>query len=304
MLSKIFHYESDKDLPNIDIETLMIRFKAYFEDKKQTVKVFKNQASGTLGVFFNMVIDRKSYFVKTHLASSIHRTNLIKEIVILEHLYRDILEIKRIDLNVNGFEYTFLVMDELMTLTYQPDMSTIHQLVKEYNLKLKDFEINKSTGDLLLIDHHYRFSKLQELSVNAAKLLMEHKLLSIKIGNQIKDYLVEGVSKFTEEPIICHGDLSNKNILLHNDQMIVVDWEDAFIGTEGYDYYYWLTFFDQRIYYGTDEFYHLCSDNDKCKYIMILVVTLKCYLSVINNSYKNNTLSFDKRFEEMLNLFN
>jgi aminoglycoside phosphotransferase family enzyme len=102
--------------------------------------------------------------------------------------------------------------------------------------------------------------------------------------------------------VICHGDLSNKNIMLLDNKPIVLDWEDCFIGVESYDLCYWLTFFDQRKYYDRDMFSESYTEPKKMVALMVLITVLKCYLSYKNGSYKTNTVTFDQRLQQILAL--
>jgi hypothetical protein len=303
MLSKLLHYEVPITSINTDIEVLMSVLKAHFEKNNQSVDVRGNFVKGNLGVFFNLVLDGKSYFVKTHLIGIEYRTNLIKEIAILEHLYKESLEIIRVDLSMGDIGYTFLIMDELMPLKFKPDIDTLKRLVKEFSDKLSTFDVTKDKDVYLQLNNRYNLSYIQKKAYQALNFLKENNYLSNNISKEIESCLLKGENTYNFKcDILCHGDLSNKNILLKDNQMIVVDWEDAFLGTEDYDFSYWLTFLDQREYYSKNMLYTICQDRAKCKYFMLLIVTLKCYLSVINNEYMNNSFSFDQRLEEIKNL--
>ena len=44
--------------------------------------------------------------------------------------------------------------------------------------------------------------------------------------------------------VICHGDLSSRNLYKFSGTYIALDWEDCFWGFEGFDEIYWLTFIE------------------------------------------------------------
>ncbi len=83
---------------------------------------------------------------------------------------------------------------------------------------------------------------------------------------------------------------------------VVIDWEDAFWGIEGYDYLFWLTFFDNRKYYSQKIFGKTPWGKEIEIAILILIVVLKSELSFRSNRYKENKLTFDERIVEILNL--
>lgn len=304
MLSKLLHYESNVSVSAADMKLLMSAVENHYQKLGKAASSAESCSGGTLGVFFKLVLDGRSCFVKTHLPFAAHKVNLIKEAVILEHLYGDVLEIEQLELEVEGYRYTFLIMDELQPLGSKPSMDTVNRLILDYEEKLRHLDFSKHQEVFQQLQNDYRLPKMQEKASGALDFLMQQQILSVSLGSILKVYFEKYRKSFTPDKyIICHGDLSNKNILMHHDRMIIIDWEDAVLGIREYDFYYWLTFLDQREYYGTEEFRRFCGSTDACKYIMLLVVVLKCYLSVISGSYKNNKVSVDDRLKEILDLF-
>ncbi|MDN4574782.1 hypothetical protein DBB29_19455 [Pandoraea cepalis] len=103
-------------------------------------------------------------------------------------------------------------------------------------------------------------------------------------------------------PVVCHGDLGPANLMRDADGLVAVDWEDAFLGVEGYDYLYWLTFFDNRRYLGESIFGRTPWSRDIDIAMLVMIVLLKCDLSVRAGRVAGNALSFEQRLGEMLAL--
>lgn len=105
-----------------------------------------------------------------------------------------------------------------------------------------------------------------------------------------------------EDSFLCHGDLSNKNIFQKNSQILFLDWEDAFYGVCEYDICYWFTFFENRKLLKRFREIYSGHEFDRALTLCIIVLVEKAYLSVLNGSYKNNTLSIEERIQEFLEL--
>ena len=104
------------------------------------------------------------------------------------------------------------------------------------------------------------------------------------------------------EHFFCHGDLSDKNIMLKDGHQIVIDWEDAMLGSNKFDLGYWLTFMNQRKYYQTREFKNFLGVEKDIFFFMVLVLLLKSYLSVLDGSISKNKVSVQERIEELYDL--
>lgn len=102
--------------------------------------------------------------------------------------------------------------------------------------------------------------------------------------------------------VMCHGDLGPKNIMAADGAFVAIDWEDAFWGVAGYDYLFWLTFFENRPHLhqykpgGTP----LGARLERA--VLALIVALKCELSYRQNTHTGNAITFDARIREVLDL--
>ncbi|MGG1553517.1 phosphotransferase [Paenibacillus ferrarius] len=300
MLSKLLHF----DMPDLGSEPNLNLVRSLLtNDLKQSfqnVKLYGCKPGGTLGVFFHAEINEERRFIKTHLPGQMYQNNLIKEIEILKILYSDCLHIERRDLKIQSENYTFLIMDNLRSLDDNPSIEIIRTLINQYGDKLKE-----KLNELDKHDGMYTFHHVYHTGLNALELLLKGQLVEPSVGIECEK-LIRSLSVLTEQTdkVICHGDLSNKNIMLLENKPIVLDWEDCFLGVESYDLSYWLTFFDQRKYYDRELFSQFFVEPRRNVSLMLLITVLKCYLSYKNGSYKTNNVTFSQRLQQILALIN
>ena len=83
---------------------------------------------------------------------------------------------------------------------------------------------------------------------------------------------------------------------------IVIDWEDAFLGFEGYDFLYWLTFFKNRKFYSRDMFDLTEFGCELGSAIMVLILVLKSELALSSGEYDVHSMSINDRLLEVINL--
>lgn len=293
MLSKLHYFATNNEV-SIDMGLLMSILTTKLQSKHNHVRVESCRPGGTLGLFFYAVVDGQRKFVKTHLPGGFHRENLVKEISIISILYSDVLTIERLDCSVDADTHVFLVMDQLEAMREQPSVATIKEITNSHKKKLSKF--SRSGQDIVT---RYTFFQLCEEAVRAIKYLFNHELISRDTSTRS----IECIEVLRSKPLplyLGHGDLSNKNIMMKGERPVVIDWEDAMWTIENYDLYYWLTFFDQRRFYSVEQLSRYNIDITECVSCMVTVTILKCYLSYLNGTYKNNSSSFDQRLQEML----
>jgi fructosamine-3-kinase len=248
--------------------------------------------AGTLGVCFWVKWNGNIFFLKTHYTGERFLKTMEQQIDILDMLYGKELSVNKFYLNVEGNKYCFLLMDWLESPAAAPRLWQIERLIAFFNAKFESEKLRKK-----------RMHSFNEILKEGSKALAALYKAGLINNNNYKRCLtchqVLALESASKKPCICHGDLSNKNIMAKNDVLYLLDWEDAFIGIEGYDLCYWLTFFDQRKLYSK----YLFSDIGIDKYIgislMATIVIIKSYISYLNNNYRNNLLSFDNRLEEI-----
>lgn len=220
--------------------------------------------------------------------------NLKKEYEILSLLYKDLIRIKKEEISVEGEKYFFIIIDKLMPLEKNLCPSEIMKHIESYQKKAFKMEN---------INYSYDITSILEAGFESIEVLYTNELISklmkSRCNYQLKSLTEEIVSK---KKLICHGDLSNNNIMKFNELPLVIDWEDAFIGVESYDFLYWLTFYEQRKYSiqeqmkknGIELNYGVC--------LMVLIILIKSQIAFHNRSYVNYELSFENRLSEVLDI--
>ena len=140
-----------------------------------------------------------------------------------------------------------------------------------------------------------------DYAVIALEKLYELELISKSTYSELRDRISLILCEYkTLEPKVCHGDLSSKNIMKHKDRLIAIDWEDAFLGFEEYDFLYWLTFIENKHHIEKSLF----GKGQMNAYfeisILSLIILLKSWLSLLDGSIKNHRISFNERLKEVM----
>lgn len=160
---------------------------------------------------------------------------------------------------------------------------------------------NNHINNLVPIDDNIKL--LIAMAHDALQLLVEKQFISNKIQNKLKKYInVVQINEKYFKKQICHGDLSPANILSDIYGPIVIDWEDAFWGFPGYDYLYWLTFISNRKWLESKVFGFTEYGKEIEIAILLIIVLVKSAISVHNGSFVNNSISFEKRIFDIINL--
>lgn len=276
--------------PPADIDGLRAALLDFFHGRgAQPLSVNHIAPGGTLGVFFDVQTGPTRYFVKTHPPTSAHRATLIKEARLTGFLYGDILNAELAEINVNGTRYAIFINDFLMPLSQNPTLPEITALLEKIHTTAPPPDIVARTSAI--------YTEFWETAAGALRELPRAGLLSAETARACAAHM----ALIADAPCdrLCHGDLSNKNIMCKNTASVIIDWEDAFWGPAGFDMANWLTFFDQRKYYVNNLLKTL---PPKCQSYMLLCVLFKSWISYKNKSYVNNSLSFDERLGEILAL--
>lgn len=297
MLSKVKHFNNvNYTFNKADTTNLVSALIKEFENNNEKIRLIEANAGGTLGIFFIAEINGNKKFVKTHLNGEEYRNNLIKEINILSVVYGDKLKIDRKDIECQGRIQTFLIMDYLDKPSVLIDINVVENCIQYCNNKLANY----SDNDRII---NYTFDNVIEEGKKSVKLLFEANKISDDVKKKCEDAIniIEGKKSYYK-PIISHGDLSNVNVLEHNGELIVIDWEDALWAFDQYDFLYWLTFYSQRKYYSTNVFKSRNIDENWGKCVMVLIVLVKSALSYKRNSYLNNSISFEERLNEIFQI--
>lgn len=298
MLSKVKHF-NNQYLFSTKVDTAKLVSALVDDLKKQIDKVTIEETTqvGTLGVFFTIYINGNKKFVKTHLKGDEYRKNLIKEIDILITLYSDMLSIERKDIFIEDFNYTFLIMDFLDKPISTIDIDIIESCIKNYNQRLGNLDSYKN------VDLNYSIEDVIKEGFHSLNILNDSGMITKNMKNQCEDAIhgIElNINNFV--PMVCHGDLSNANILQLDGNLIVIDWEDALFAFENYDFLYWLTFYTQRKYYSKSLLCNRNIDLNWAKSVMALIVTVKSALSYTRGNYLGNSIPFEDRLLEIFQI--
>jgi predicted Ser/Thr protein kinase len=186
---------------------------------------------GTLGLFFEALLDDEHYIIKTHRPGTEYRVNLEKECEFVQMLYGEYLFTQKVVFDIGeGEKQVFLIMPKLEPLLRNPEPSEVIELIDNYSAKfdkavLDANEYNMPTFETVLSEGK---SALEEMA--------EGNLIGYGTAKECREFLsVLSNTSPADKFVICHGDLSNKNIMCYREHPIVIDWEDAFLGIKDYD---------------------------------------------------------------------
>lgn len=149
------------------------------------------------------------------------------------------------------------------------------------------------------------FAFLLAAAHEAAALLASQGLLAPDIHHRcavLLDHLDRESPRWPQQ--ICHGDLGPLNIRQDDKGPLAIDWGDAFRGPPGFDALGWLTFFSSRKWLTGESLGFTGLGKTSEIAIMIMIILLKCRLSLHTGTAAGNSLSFDQRLGEVLHLEN
>lgn len=249
MLSKYYHLEQNNIAASkVDMNLFISALLANLREKYEDVRITQAFPGGTLGVFFELYINGTRKFVKTHRCGYEYKENLLYEIEIITLLYRDIIEVERIDIELEKIQITFMVMDYLFPGKSPVSIEKIQEYTTYFQQKLSSEKVTAK----------YHFNQM----INAGKESLEtlfalgffNKEFYLRCSESIQRIIYNPKSKMN---VVSHGDLSNVNIMYtSNGNPVIIDWEDAIYAFPEYDYLYWLTFFSQRQHYSSGLFHN------------------------------------------------
>lgn len=292
MLSKFYCQSTEKmnRADTIDASALSSAIREIYSCND--IKVERIFPGGTLGVFFRAVIDGKGLFIKTCVADEMCQMNLHKEIAIMKALYKGILEINSFYTNNNGVQKEFMIMDFIDVKAASYELRFVCRLIEQYSAKL-----DKVLPEIV----NYTTDDIYNAAIVSFNVLCGANQFSAEVGMWCENVL-KRVKEYDDGATLCHGDLSNVNIMIRKQDVLVLDWEDAVMAYPEYDILYWLTFFSQRKYYNCHLFADIGVKKQYGKDIMGIILLIKCYLSYKNKSYLNNRISINDRISEIINL--
>ena len=167
----------------------------------------------------------------------------------------------------------------------------VQELIKKYNTKT-----SRISSDII----NYNIDDLYSAARISFEILDNANLFSVEVNLWCERLFRRLVEYAEKDRILCHGDLSNKNIMIWKENVLVLDWEDALLAYPDYDMLYWLTFYSQRRYYSCHLFDDIGVKEKYGKDIMVLILLVKCCIAYRNKTYLNNRLSFNERINEVI----
>jgi hypothetical protein len=196
----------------------------------------RSVAGGTLGIGFTALLGARPVFLKTHSLAE-GRTALLREAKLLACAYPRSLNVAVLE--PPGADRVWLVCDRLEEVTAGRTPDCIAQLVSEYQLNLT------RSSHRLSGESFTDFADLLAAGRDSLERLAANSLLPTRRAGWLETVLSQLEQAAPRQPrVLCHGDLSPRNILQSSNQLVAIDWEDAFLGIPGYDQLFWLTFME------------------------------------------------------------
>jgi fructosamine-3-kinase len=297
VLSKLRHFACHHRQQPLDSPLDESQLGLLLKEQNVFASNIRRLTGGTLGLAYSLNIDGRPKVLKTHLITA-DRKNIEKEIRLLRFLYAGESEISRLELTDDQQCRVALLMDELKYPQREFEPSQIMDLTAQYTAQFE------TTATLDILAPEDTMSTLFVEGVGAlARLFANHVISSVTHAEVEKKFAILSEHISSMPTALCHGDLGPQNIMCQSDATtVVIDWEDAFWGVEGYDYLYWLTFLRNRKYYTQDVLGRTSLGKEIEMSILLLIVVLKSELSLRMDPEMNRQLSFEQRITEILSL--
>lgn len=245
---------------------------------------------GTLGITFVCKgLPEGTKFVKTHIPGERYRKDLEKEYLLLKAAEGDRLGLQMVETSFNGEDQAYLMMD-MLTENCEMTPDKIRQLIREYQSKLTDTAVAGL----------YDITDIHAAAVEELEVLSKKGFFCERVHETCSQDLDLLKNRFPDmERRLCHGDLGDRNIMMtYSGQTVVIDWEDTFNGCDGYDYLYWLTFFNHRKFYGSECLNGLQTEPNISRAITTMIHIVKDAISYYSGAYKTNSMTMEDRLLE------
>lgn len=249
--------------------------------------------SGTFGVsYICRDVAGNSFFAKTHLPMQRYKDALRMEYMLFNAANPDYQSHSSlVELSSGQTVFLMKLLGKGSRVNLTPERTL--ELIASYHEKLAGLPRPGESYDLEALCEEAR----EDLVMMLQKEIITKKLY--KYAWQRLDFLIAVLPEMPR--CICHGDLSDQNILFDSDgRPVVIDWEDAFWGIEGYDYINWITFFNHRKFYCKDIFLPSGLDRELVLSLLVLILILKSAISYLNGSFRTNTMGIEERIWEIV----
>lgn len=293
MISKIFRYETQFNSIDYSPEEIISKIISFYKLSNMELVFLHKFNIGTVDFAYKVRLNSREYFLKAVWGSEMLQERMKIEHSVMKSLYGQKLELRYNE--ITDIPYAcFLVLELLENYDNIIHIKQIQNLILEFKYNVDVINILKNTK----YDYNYIFEK----SVQALDCLSNFNYITTKTKCKITSLLSKNYYKSHCE-YVCHGDLSNNNILLHNNKLLLIDWEDAILAHENYDITYWLTFISQRklLKVETLKKYNLLNKGSYQTFLVIIL--LKEYLSYINNTIDNNAIGTQERLYQIISLY-
>jgi hypothetical protein len=244
-------------------------------------------------------INEKEYFIKISKYSDFYNLSLVKEYLILKQLY-SWLDIELLNYSADEHKPQYVLMIEkldklnrglsLDEIEFFISESSSRFHIKEYLLKSKEYVDSNVSIFLNPVEIFSESASVYSVELNKAGLLHEN-LLKETIN------ITEEAAEYTRGKKLCHGDLHMNNLYQKNGQVIILDWEDAFLGNQLYDICMWATFINNRKHIPEVLNKYIGSNS-----LMALIIIIKSYIGFLNGDYQNYNLSINDRLNEVIKM--
>lgn len=294
MLSKLkFSLANVNRLSKDEQEELLSGLKASFGGE---LAELRHAQSGVLSMCMYATLNGEPRFFKTHIIPS-GRSALEREAYFLKAVAADHVD-PRLSYVIEGRSDRVWLHTRLLAPSGMLNPLQVLNLIDDCDQGLMRCPALKE----MVPSNHSVFQLFCEAE-SAINDLNRKNLLSSFVTDRASSGLYNLKIAFADLPLkLCHGDLGPANIMSKGETTIAIDWEDAFWGVDGYDYLYWLTFFENRKWLSTKVLGHTTLARSTEVALMTVILLLKSWISVRDGSYFRNTISIDERLREVINL--
>ncbi len=231
------------------------------------------------------VLDKR--FLKINLPGLDSKKNLYMQYCIYKEAYKDI-------------QVSFYDIDDNLGMIEMTLLNKCQIVINPLLAKLLIEEALQSIGNISFVSNLYGIEDILRVAKEEVAFLKEKGLIKSVVPKTLDlfMYLEDKLSSLPKK--LCHGDYGDANILQNESgKLIVIDWEDVFLGIPNYDYLYWLTFFNHRKYYNEEIF---GSSHEEIKLnisIAVMILIIKEAMSVYNGEFLKNKFTAEDRIKEI-----
>jgi Predicted choline kinase involved in LPS biosynthesis len=291
--------ESLKGVPEPEMNTLRTALMALYPGSSLEIEP---NFSGTLSSFLVLQTGARRIVVKSHLDDPTSLRDAIKGAILFENLYSHNIECGFLwlkDVGIGGKLYHLLeFLDEHPPL----HPLELRKQISHYFSEQIDFNVLNSSfppDALKSVHQNYRFyfDTLIEFEVfNYLDRLLHGGAISADTHSQACLRIQTNIPFLQSLPRgLCHGDLSNKNILSKHSQAVIIDWEDAFMAPWTYDMAFWASFFDNKKHLEVCDTWLEPGEQKSFWLLYLIAVIKKSFLRYLRGDHLRDEISIDDR---------